>query len=244
MQKLVVLAITTAVLFSGGNVNAAQGDVQPLGLVRNAGQWPQNVIACSHTQGVDVWITSTGVIVDEYTADGDWRTGTVIEEYFAGATVIETPVPSDASTLTFFRNGSNTPLIATASRSDAVAFQFESGAVLNLSVSDDGRVMRSLRKGDEHLASTVAILRRGDVGQSTMDATRAGSFVYGSYLGGAQFSRSGPPSDGEGSPRKKMSTRPDRRPAGAGFLRSPPWSDPVRGPFERAGRHGSTCPAR
>ncbi len=187
MQKLVVLAITTAVLFSGGNVNAAQGDVQPLGLVRNAGQWPQNVIAYSHTQGVDVWITSTGVIVDEYTADGDWRTGTVIEEYFAGATVIETPVPSDASTLTFFRNGSNTPLIATASRSDAVAFQFESGAVLNLSVSDDGRVMRSLRKGDEHLASTVAILRRGDVGQSTMDATRAGSFVYGSYLGGAQF---------------------------------------------------------
>ncbi len=168
-------------------VTSAPGDVQSVGLVRNAGQWPPNVIAYSHTSGVDVWVTNTGVIVDEYSFDGDRRTGVVIEEYFAGATVIETPVQPDASTVTFFRNGSDQPIITTASRNDVIAFRFENGAVVNISVSDDGRIVRSVRPGDEPLAQSIAIKRMGDLGHSVMDATRAGSFVYGSYLGGAQF---------------------------------------------------------
>lgn len=188
MQAKFVSLVTAAMaLLIHCVVTAAPRDVQSIGLVRNAGQWPPNVLAYSHTSGVDIWVTNTGVIVDEYTIDGDRRTGSVVEEFFAGATVIETPVPSDASTVTFFRNGSEQPIITTASRNDIIAFRFENGAVVNLSVSDDGRIVRSLRPGDEPLAQSIAIKRMGDLGHSVMDATRAGSFVYGSYLGGAQF---------------------------------------------------------
>lgn len=165
----------------------ATDEVRSAGLIRNAGQWPQHVLAYSHTRGTDVWITSTGVVIDEYTVDSERRIGHVVEEYFAGATAIATPAPNDASTVAFFRNGSEQPIIATASRNDVISFRFGNGAVVNVSVADDGRIMRSIRKGDEPLASSIGILRRGDPGHSVMDATRAGSFVYGSYLGGAQF---------------------------------------------------------
>ncbi|MBU3678662.1 MAG: immunoglobulin domain-containing protein [Candidatus Kapabacteria bacterium] len=167
---------------------SAADDVQTAGLIRNAGQWPNNVVAYSHIRGVDVWVTRNGVVVDEYLVSDGIRTGNVVEEYFVGASVVDVPAPAGSTSVSFFTNGSHTPILTTASRADVIPFRFPSGAVVNVSVAADGRIVRSLREGDESLANSVTYLRKGDVNKNqTMDATKAQSFVYGSYLGGAQF---------------------------------------------------------
>ncbi|MFM8770418.1 MAG: immunoglobulin domain-containing protein [Candidatus Kapaibacterium sp.] len=167
---------------------SAADDIQSAGLIRNAGQWPDNVVAYSHSRGVDVWVTRTGVVVDEYTVKDGVRTGKVVEEYFVGASVVDVPSPAGSTVVSFFKNGSHMPILTTASRTDVIPFRYQSGAVVNVSVAPDGRVMRSLGDGDVALANTVAFIRKGDVGNHLpMDATKAQSFVYGSYMGGAQF---------------------------------------------------------
>ena len=182
------LSVASAMLFMYFVAASAADDVQSAGLIRNSGQWPDHVLAYSHSSGVDVWVTRTGVVIDEYTVRDGIRTGNVVEEYFVGATVIDVPPPAVSTSVSFFKNGSPTPIVTTASRTAVIPFRFPSGAVVNVSVATDGRIMRSLREGDEALANGVSYLRKGDVSRNqTMDATKAQSFVYGSYLGGAQF---------------------------------------------------------
>lgn len=166
----------------------ADDHIQGVGLIRNAGQWPDHVVAYSHSSGVDVWVTRTGVVVDEYTEADGIRSGNAVEEYFVGASVVDVPSPAGSTTVSFFKNGSHTPIVTSASRTDVIPFRFQSGAVVNVSVAPDGRVMRSLQPGDESLAASVSFIRKGDFGvQRPMDATKAQSFVYGSFIGGAQF---------------------------------------------------------
>lgn len=156
-----------------------------LGFVTNAGQWPSHVIALSHRQGVDVWVTHTGVIVDEYQTDGDTRRGRVIEEVFVGATLETLSEVNEATTVSMFLSGTDQPRMTRASRTSAFQYRFPSGAILHVRLDDDGRVVRSFVNGTESLIAETKILRRGDIALTFDNEVQSQSFVYGSYVGGS-----------------------------------------------------------
>lgn len=186
LRTLVAVALTVTTC-SFAQAGAADPASLRIGLVFNGGQWPENVIAASHTRGVDLWITTTGVICDEYTVRDGVRRGVVYQELFAGATLLDQVQDGDRTSISIFRGGSPLPLTTYASSSQPVRFRYPSGAVLALSVGPDGRVVRALEPGQESLASTVTIKQLGLQRNGFSDATKAGSFVYGSYVGGGAF---------------------------------------------------------
>ncbi|MBU3698574.1 MAG: hypothetical protein FGM33_00995 [Candidatus Kapabacteria bacterium] len=170
-------------------VISAQGadNVRSAGLILNAGQWPSHIIAATRTRGADVWVTTSGVICDEYTVRDGVRTGTVFSEHFAGAVMLDPDSPVGGTTVSYFSGGSRNSFSTAAFRDQPIRFRFPSGAIVNLSVGEDGRLVRSIQTGQEHLAESVHIVRSDRSGVNTMDATKAGSFVYGSYIGGGAF---------------------------------------------------------
>jgi hypothetical protein len=186
LRALVAVALTVT-SFSFASATTSDPGSLRLGLMYNGGQWPSHVIAVAHTRGVDLWITTTGVICDEYTIKDNVRTGFVYQELFAGATLLDQTRDAEHTRIAMFRGGMQAPLTTYASSAQPVRFRYPSGAVLSLSVGPDGRIGRTIEAGMESLASTVTIKRFGGLGHQINDATKAGSFVYGSYIGGGAF---------------------------------------------------------
>ncbi len=185
--RILVAVALTVTSFSFAQAGQIDPSALRIGLMFNGGQWPEHVIAVSRTRGVDLWITTTGVICDEYTIRDGVRTGVVYQELFVAAEPLDLTGDAERTRVCFFRGGSTVPLTTFASPLQAVRFRYPSGAVLALSVGPDGRVVRALESGQESLASTVTIKRFGGRGHEFNDATKAGSFVYGSYIGGGAF---------------------------------------------------------
>lgn len=141
--------------------NAATGTMQDLGFIFNVGQWPSHVIAVSQRHGIDVWVTKTGVIIDEYHVKGSSRIGRVSEELFFGA--VTDPVDGiEGSTLvSIFKDGVQNPFETFASRASAILFRFPSGQLLQVRHDYDGRVMRTFQNTPDWQAARANIIRRG-----------------------------------------------------------------------------------
>ncbi|MEY3385952.1 MAG: hypothetical protein RIR53_763 [Bacteroidota bacterium] len=188
-MQLVIRGLLAAYLCMTAAVFVVHADenVRSIGFIRNAGQWPEYVIAASRGRGVDVWVTTSGVICDEYTVRDGVRAGTVTTELFAGAELVGLSHDEHSTVVSYFKTGLPHAVTTTASLDRPISFRFASGAIIDLRANEDGRVQRSIRSGQEHLAQTVRILRSDRQGMAVNDATKAGSFVYGSYIGGGAF---------------------------------------------------------
>lgn len=142
--RILVAVALTVTSFSFAQAGQIDPSALRIGLMFNGGQWPEHVIAVSRTRGVDLWITTTGVICDEYTIRDGVRTGVVYQELFVAAEPLDLTGDAERTRVCFFRGGSTVPLTTFASPLQAVRFRYPSGAVLALSVGPDGRVVRAL----------------------------------------------------------------------------------------------------
>jgi hypothetical protein len=187
MPRSFKLRLVAVILFAVTLTSSAADLPKSVGFVTNVGQWPAHVVAAAHAPGMNVWLTQTGVVVDEFIISADRVHGNVIEETFPGAVVsLDTPKPTGA-TVTYFRgkNDGNKGLSAEVFQS--LAYQYEDGTRMAVEIAENGSIQRRFLGPSSNEAFNRRIIRRGDAKHTVNDATRAQSFVYGSYFGGNGF---------------------------------------------------------
>ncbi|MFM8770417.1 MAG: hypothetical protein ACKOE4_00125, partial [Candidatus Kapaibacterium sp.] len=81
-----------------------------MGIVHNAGQWPDTVLALFQAPGNVVWFTKNGVVRDAYGSNGGMRIGQVTFEHFADARLDLVTDDKEAVSLTYFKGNSGVPI--------------------------------------------------------------------------------------------------------------------------------------
>lgn len=166
-------------------IEAAQTQVQ--GFIVNVGQWPAEVLCAARQNGSDVWVTRTGVVVDQYSLvrAEQKRIGNVTREGFrfmsptfnlkSGATI---------SMVTFALGNQPSQWVTAPVVSDVALEEYYPGVTFAFSRGADGRVRREiiLKAGAD-----VSLLRHdllGGAKNEVADVTPPTSTVYGSFVGG------------------------------------------------------------
>ncbi|MBU3742730.1 MAG: hypothetical protein FGM24_10660, partial [Candidatus Kapabacteria bacterium] len=157
------------------------------GFIANGGQWPAHVLFASRQAGADIWITRTGLVVDEYTVSGDRRTGRVYTQELANATPqgpgsIEPGLP--AGTVSFFR-GTASSWVSVPSYKSLVLRDVAPGVSMAYSIDAYGRVVRETLADGKVSVSTLTEIRRSGKGDDIQASTPSPSTVFGAYLSAA-----------------------------------------------------------
>jgi hypothetical protein len=160
-----------------------------VGFVTNAGQWPSHVLYAVRQPGAVVWITTTGVTVQDASVTELDVHGTVSQQTLLvnGRAVQLRPVNGAAvSTATYFTP--EHPAGITVPAYDRVVFpNVAPGVTVQYALTADGRVERTIASvsSEARAALTIASDRGDDT--RAIQATPPTSFVYGAYIGGSEF---------------------------------------------------------
>ena len=154
--------------------------------VANAGQWPAHVLFGVRTTSADIWITRSGVIVDEFTTSGDVQTGRVYAQDLSkaapsGPGSIEHGMP--AGTVSFMRGKAETWVTAQAYKS-LVLRDVAPGISMAYAIDPYGRVVRETFSDGRVQLSTLTEITRSGKGDDVQSSTASPSTVFGAYLGG------------------------------------------------------------
>lgn len=185
LRLLLLLPFASYATTSAQMQNAAMN-----GFIQNAGQWPSHVLFCAQQHNARVWITTTGVVTDEFSNDveSSIRTGVVTREDFLFATdrstVRSQPLSSELTTVSFFR-GNDSKLWVNARLVNDVTIDVAPGVQHIYRRGSDGRVQREVVAQNAESAKAMTMVLRGGVGNTQSNAVSpVTSTVYGSYIGG------------------------------------------------------------
>ena len=154
--------------------------------IANMGQWPSQVLFGVRSTSANIWITRTGVVVDEFTRSGDVKMGRVYTQDLShaapsGPGSIEPGVP--AGTVSFMRGNANTWVTAQAYRS-LVLRDVAPGVSMAYAIDPYGRVVRETFSDGRVQVSTLTEITRSGKGDDVQSSTASPSTVFGAYLGG------------------------------------------------------------
>ena len=94
-RNITICALLVITGFVASFAATIPGNVRITGFQSNAGQWPSHVLFLAKSQGVDVWITRTGMIFDQHQIDAAQNiTGQAIQTAWVGASVDATIEPT------------------------------------------------------------------------------------------------------------------------------------------------------
>lgn len=188
VQRLVGLTAVLALLLTT-SISAVAGPAQPArrGFIANGGQWPAHVLFASRQPGADIWITRTGLVIDQYTVNGDRRTGTVSSQELANASPqgpgsIQPGLPAGA--ISFFR-GNASAWVSVPSYESLVLHDVAPGVSMAYTIDAYGRVVRETLAGGNVSVATLTEVRRSGKGDDVQASTPSPSTVFGAYLGAA-----------------------------------------------------------
>lgn len=185
MKQLLTLFFFVATV---GSCAFAQTNGNSLhGFVPNVGQWPSDVLYMAQQQNATVWITKTGVVVDEYSVDQstEIRSGRVVRENFSlTMSASSVNVEEGAATVSFIK-GDDSRHWQTGRIADKVTIEPIKGLVHVYSLSSDGRVQRQVHAASDELARTITMRVTGVSARNQIaEVSPVSSTVFGSYIGG------------------------------------------------------------
>ncbi len=159
------------------------------GFVANVGQWPANVLYAVRQPGAMVWITTSGVTIQEASVTEQDVHGVVsAQTILVNGRVPELrPVVGSPTTMVTYFTPTH-PLGLMAPAYDRVVLpNLAPGVTVRFDLTADGRVERTISavSSDARAALTIAADRGNDV--RAIQATPPTSFVYGAYIGGSEF---------------------------------------------------------
>ena len=157
------------------------------GFIPNVGQWPSNVLFMAQQQNAMVWITTSGVVVDEYSVDATAmaRTGRVVREHFAFEVAKSAVSVQDGPTMVAFMKGSDSAQWRSARMLSQVIIEPIEGLLHVYSLTTDGRVQRQVQALDDARANALTMHLSGlEQDDQLSSVTPVTSTVYGSYIGG------------------------------------------------------------
>lgn len=134
------------------------------GFVVNAGQWSKNVLFCHHTANLDTWITTNGLILDQFTNKGDVRTGHVVEMRWENTNNVPTAelgIPS--ATVTYMKSRTDLP-IGTTSYESVVLRNVYDGISVVYYMDKAGHLRYDLEVAAGAAINNVAMSFSGDRG--------------------------------------------------------------------------------
>ncbi len=157
------------------------------GFIENAGQWPEHVLFMAREGNVEIWITSGGVIIDEYLVASGLRNGNVTHEVLLNARFdrralqhVEHP---DHPQVAFIKgNQRANPRVFTSLNFRGVV----PGVDVAFAVDQRGNVVREIKAVDQSALQALRLRTVGAQGAAFAEVTPPTSFVYGSYIGGSQ----------------------------------------------------------
>lgn len=158
------------------------------GFIKNNGQWPEHVLFGVRQRGANVWITTQGVTVDEYSIEGSLRKGRVQEEAFTGSArqSMQSCIMNSgsASTSVVFCKGTST--IITQSYAGIRCADVVPGVDAIYAIDQDGRVQRTLQATSPSKLQQLRTRIYGSAHEHVQEITPSTSIVYGAYIGGPQ----------------------------------------------------------
>ncbi|MBS1561335.1 MAG: SBBP repeat-containing protein [Bacteroidetes bacterium] len=179
MSMLLVLTCTVA-----SYTATIPGSSRIVGFQSNAGQWPSHVLFLAKSQGVDVWITRTGMIFDQHQMDATNTTsGQAIHTTWVGSSFDGTIEPSGLlHTVSYFTGPQNgTAPISTVYDVVRLRNVYPGIDVVYRTINGKVRYDFDVQPGAD--ASVIAMSWKGANGMQAKDATlRLGTF--GSFENG------------------------------------------------------------
>lgn len=186
--RFVALLICAAAAMSGVAV-AQINNTTISGFIQNIGQWPDHILYAAQQQNAFVWITRSGVVVDEYTIDDQTgtRTGIVTREHFQFSTsnaAVSASPSVDVQSVSFLR-GNDKQQWVTAPVVRAVTVQIEPSVQHMYSRASDGRVQRTVVTSPDRKDAFMMKISGAVSKNQASEVSPVTSTVYGSYTGGA-----------------------------------------------------------
>lgn len=155
-----------------------------LGLVRNAGQWPDTVVGLYQVRNVDLWFTRSGIISDSFSVTSGRRVGTVTYMAFHRSRLSRIADDFDTIPVTYITGPGGAAITATGTRSETIRCVFNDGGVVQYSITSNGirvaHVSDTNDLGTEpfHLGNTI------EKHQEEVQGSKSSVFVSSSYIGG------------------------------------------------------------
>ncbi len=188
---LAVLACLT--LFCAPNATQASPHVAAKlkGFIKNAGQWPTEVLYLARTPAGHVWITRTGVVVDQFSVDRSLglRNGSVVREVIDNANPAakrHEAVP--LTTMTWIKGGAKELQLTTSVVQEVTLTDVIQGVDLQYVYTTKG-VERTIQYRDNYVPGSLRVERISAESQPRGEAlavTPVTSVVYGSFVGGTE----------------------------------------------------------
>lgn len=179
-------------MFSLTAVASARQTRMPLrgaGFVANVGQWPSHVLFAVRQPGAMVWITNSGVTMQEATVTELDVVGVVSNQTIlvqGRAAQLRPRVGSPTTLVTYFTPAYPSGITAPA-YDHVVLPNVAPGVTVRFDLTADGRVERTISAvSAEARAALTLSSDRGDDARA-IQATPPTSFVYGAYIGGSEF---------------------------------------------------------
>ncbi|MBU3698691.1 MAG: hypothetical protein FGM33_01590 [Candidatus Kapabacteria bacterium] len=185
LQTLTFLLVIAPFMANAGTVDL--GRTVPEGFILNAGQWPAEVLGVARQSGSEVWITRTGVVLDQYSIskDDQQRNGVVTREGFREMqSRFELRTGTVVGHVTFARGSDRSRWVSAPVVSNLWLVDCYPNVTFEYSRSQDGRVRREIlaAPGADLAAIKLDVLGGGK--NEVADVSVTTSTVYGTFIGG------------------------------------------------------------
>ncbi len=157
------------------------------GFIANVGQWPSEVLFLARQNGANVWITRTGVVVDEFTihANDGTRSGFVVREAFRNINFrSQGSTGPEVSRVTFIKGNVQSSWYSAPVHAYVAMLDLYPGVSFSYRFNDDGRVVRTMIAQEGADLTQISRELLGSTSPVTADITPISSTVYGTYMGG------------------------------------------------------------
>lgn len=159
------------------------------GFIANAGQWPAHVLFAVRQPGAMVWITTSGVTMQDASVTENEVLGTVSGQTFlvnGRPAVLRYEVGQPTTTVTYFTPAFPNGRITAGF--DRVMFRdVAPGVSMLFTLTADGRVERTIASVSPEARAALTIASERGADSRSIQATPPTSFVYGAYIGGTEF---------------------------------------------------------
>ncbi len=184
-RRFLALLFIASACFSAALADSNSTGLQ--GFISNAGQWPSDVLFMAQQQNATVWITTSGVVVDEYSVDdvGQVRSGRVVRENFSVSVPVKSVIVEEGTATVSFMKGSDSKNWRTARVVNTVSIEPIKGLLHVYSITSDGRVQRQVHASSDAVYRALTMRITGlAVAEQLSEVSPVTSTVYGSYVGG------------------------------------------------------------
>jgi hypothetical protein len=160
LVALLCLVSTSSGVFAQSPFNTRIG-----GFIQNRGQWPGEVLYLHRAPNLDTWVTTTGMVIDQYAVNGSQRTGHVVRMTWQGGNNQTSIVPGPTTATVHYFNGGNGPAGLSSITVDRLRCQNVFDGVSVIYYTDaDGRLRFDLDVAPGTSTANIAFQFEGDQG--------------------------------------------------------------------------------